>query len=209
MRIGILGTGALAAALGRAWSDAGHEIIVGGRDPSRAAAVADRLGGAARPGTLRAAASGGEAVLLAVLWPGVEEALHAAGGQVGVLTGKPLIDPTNAVEHGVGELLTSPERSGAERVAELAVGAQVVKGFHLLPADTWTRTTTSRVTVPLCGDDEAALSTVSRLVADASATPIVLGGLSRARQLEEAAGFVIGLAFGGADPATAVPSLSP
>ncbi|MGW4893309.1 NAD(P)-binding domain-containing protein, partial [Kitasatospora sp. NPDC004240] len=37
MRIGILGTGAMAAALGGAYVRAGHEVLVGGRDPGAAA----------------------------------------------------------------------------------------------------------------------------------------------------------------------------
>ena len=57
----------------------------------------------------------------------------------------------------------------------------------------------------ICGDDPAALRTVSTLVRDVRARPAVLGSLARARQLEEVAGFVIGLAFSGVDPRSAVP----
>jgi 8-hydroxy-5-deazaflavin:NADPH oxidoreductase len=58
-----------------------------------------------------------------------------------------------------------------------------------------------------CGDDPAALRTVGQLVQDAGGVPAVLGSLDRARQLEEVAGFVIGLAFAGADPRFAIPSV--
>jgi 8-hydroxy-5-deazaflavin:NADPH oxidoreductase len=59
----------------------------------------------------------------------------------------------------------------------------------------------------MCGDDPAALRTVGQLVRDAGGVPAVLGSLDRARQLEEVAGFVIGLAFAGFDPRLAVPSV--
>ena len=62
-------------------------------------------------------------------------------------------------------------------------------------------------TVAMCGDDPAALRTVGQLVRDVGGVPAVLGSLDRARQLEEVAGFVIGLAFAGADPRFAVPSV--
>ncbi len=60
------------------------------------------------------------------------------------------------------------------------------------------------MTVPLAGD-AAAVDVVAGLVRDVGGRPHVVGGLERARQLEEVAGFVIALAFGGADPAAAVP----
>ncbi|WP_305788308.1 hypothetical protein [Symbioplanes lichenis] len=46
------------------------------------------------------------------------------------------------------------------------------------------------------------------LVRDVGATPAVIGGLDRARQWEEAAGFVIALAFAGVNPQSAVPAVS-
>jgi predicted dinucleotide-binding enzyme len=205
MRIGILGTGTLAEGLGRGWSQAGHELVIGGRSRAKADALAERLGGSARAATPREAVAGRDAVLLAVLWAGVEETLRSAGAADGTLAGTPLIDPTNAVEHGVGVLL--PERgAAADRIAACAPGAHVVKAFHLFAADQWARAGDGPApTVVICGDDATALRVTSELVRDVGGIPAVIGPRSRARQLEEAAGFVIGLAFAGFDPASAVP----
>jgi predicted dinucleotide-binding enzyme len=57
----------------------------------------------------------------------------------------------------------------------------------------------------MCGDDSAALHVVGELVRDVGGAPAVLGALDRVGQLEEVAGFVIGLAFAGFDPNSAVP----
>jgi predicted dinucleotide-binding enzyme len=160
--------------------------------------------GSARAAGTAAAAAGRDAVLLAVSWSGVSDILAAAGAAGGSLAGTPLIDPVNAVDHGVGEHLVAGGRSAAEHIAELAPGAHVVKAFHLFPADQWSAGR-EPVTVPIAGDDEGALATVSALVRDAGATPAVVGPLRRARQLEEAAGLVIALVFAGHDPNTAVP----
>ncbi|MCP3802913.1 NAD(P)-binding domain-containing protein [Allokutzneria sp. A3M-2-11 16] len=201
MRIGILGTGTLAAALAESWARAGHDIEVGGRSPEKALAIAEKVGGhAAHP---REVVRDKDSVLLAVSWSGIEDMLRSAGATEGALRGTPVIDPTNAVEHGVGVLLA--ETSAAERVAELAPGAHVVKAFHLFAADQWTRPDASPVTVAMCGDAPEAVRVACGLVRDAGGNPAVLGPLSRARQLEEAAGFVIGLAFSGFDPNSAVP----
>ncbi|BBA99738.1 putative NADP oxidoreductase coenzyme F420-dependent protein [Actinacidiphila reveromycinica] len=218
MRIGILGTGALAASLGGAWVRAGHDVLVGGRSPEKAAAAAAAMGGGAGGGSARAAAAPGEAVagrdavLLAVSWAGVPDILRAAGAAGGALAGTVLVDPVNAVDHGVGEHLLTDGRAAAEHIADLAPGAHVVKAFHLFPAARWSAAAASptgpaggQVTVPLAGDDEAALRTVGALVADAGARPVTVGPLRRARQLEEAAGLVIALVFAGHDPGAVVP----
>lgn len=153
--------------------------------------------------TPREAVTGRDVVLLAVTWDGVADILRAADAADGTLAGMPLIEPTNAVEHGVGVLLT--RESMAERVAELAPAAHVVKAFHLFPSTQWTTPGAPPVTVVMCGDDPGALDVTGTLVRDLGATPAVLGGLSRARQIEEAAGFTIGLAFAGHDPGAAIP----
>jgi hypothetical protein len=206
MRIGILGTGTLAAALGEGWARAGHELVVGGRSPARAGELAGRLGRGVRALAPREVVIGRDAVLLAVSWDGVEDMLRAAGAFGGSLKGTPLIDPTNAVQHGVGVLLTGPGDSMARRIAGLAPGAHVIKAFHLFPAGQWSSPPDeSPVTVAICGDDPAALGIVSELVRDVGGAPAVLGPLDRVRQLEEVAGFVIGLAFAGTDPSSAIP----
>jgi predicted dinucleotide-binding enzyme len=208
MRIGILGTGTLAAALGEGWARAGHDLAIGGRSQAKARKLADRLGRGVRGVAPREAVTGRDAVLLAVLWDGVDEMLRSAGASEGLLEGTPLIDPTNAVEHGVGSLLTDHGEAMATRIAALAPGAHVVKAFHLFPAEQWIKAPgqdEQPVTVAMCGDDPAALQVVGELVRDVGGVPAVLGSLDRVRQLEEVAGFVIGLAFAGFDPASAVP----
>lgn len=50
MRIGVLGAGRMAAALVSGWVSAGHDVLVAGRAPSRAAAMAEQTG--ARSGSL-------------------------------------------------------------------------------------------------------------------------------------------------------------
>ncbi|AHH17076.1 putative oxidoreductase [Nocardia nova SH22a] len=205
MRIAILGTGAMAAALGGGWVRAGHDVVVAGRSPDRAHVLATALGTRAVP--VGEAVTGADAVLLAVAHTGVADVLRAAGATTGALTGTTLIDPVNAMDHGGGPLRVPGGGSHAQRVAALAPGAHVVKAFHLFPSTRWTEPASEPLTVPLCGDDAAALRTTGRLVRDLGAEPVVFGDLSRARQLEETAGFVISLAFTGIDPASAVPSM--
>jgi len=205
MRIGILGTGTLATALATGWTRAGHDISIGGRSFERAEVAAKASGARAR--RLPEVAVDADAVLLSVHWEGIADILTAAGAPTRSLAGKPLIDPTNAVEHGIGVLRTEPGRAIAHHVAELAPGAHVVKALHLFPSTTWTTSAPSPVTVAMCGDDPRALEITGSLVRDIGGVPAVLGGLDRARQLEEAAGFVIALALAGVDPQSAIPAV--
>jgi 8-hydroxy-5-deazaflavin:NADPH oxidoreductase len=203
MRIGILGTGTLATALATGWTRVGHDISIGGRSPERAEAAAKASGARSRP--LPEVVVDADAVLLSVHWKGIADVLGAAGAPAGSLVGKPLIDPTNPVEHGVGVLQSEAGRAMAHHVAELALGAHVVKAFHLFPSTRWTAPASAPVTVAMCGDDPRALEIVGSLARDIGGVPAVLGGLDRARQLEEVAGFVIALAFAGVDPQSAIP----
>ncbi|MDT0341715.1 NADPH-dependent F420 reductase [Streptomyces litchfieldiae] len=209
MRIGILGAGNMADALGTPWARAGHEVLVGGRDAGRAAALAARMGSGVRSGTLAEAAAFGETVLIAVHAEAAVEVLAAVGAGEGALRGRTLIDCTNAVVPG-SFLLAAPM---AERVAAAAPGAHVVKAFNLCHVDVWRLTPPVfdgvPLGVPLCGDDPGALADVTALIRDLGCAPLPGGGLARAGLLEATAAFLIGLWLGeGADARSAVPPLS-
>lgn len=207
MRVGILGAGLMAGALGGQWQRAGHEIMVSGRDPRKADALAERIG--ARAGTFRDAAGFGDATLLAVRAAGVFDTLTAAGAAEGTLAGRALIDCTNPVEAGKLTVTADGGPSMAERISAYAAGALVVKGFNLAHDGIWRMRPPEfegvRLSVPLCGDDAGALETASRLVSDLGGVPVVAGGLDRAGLLEATAAFVIGLLFAGEDPHAALP----
>ncbi|MFH8626080.1 NADPH-dependent F420 reductase [Streptomyces vietnamensis] len=194
-----MGTGAMARALGGGWVRAGHEVLVGGRDAERTAALAAGTG--ARPGTLAEAARFGRATLLALPYDAVLPALGA------VEPGRILIDCTNAV--GPGPVLTTGEGPGAARTLAAATGARVVKAFnHVTPA-VWSRTppvfADGPVAVPLCGDDEEALALVAALAADLGCAPFVAGPLAHADLLEATTAFLIGLWTSGRDPRAMLP----
>ncbi|MEV0556510.1 NAD(P)-binding domain-containing protein [Streptomyces sp. NPDC050597] len=192
MRIGILGTGGMADALGTQWRRAGHEVLAGSRS-----------------GGLREAAGfGTDAVLLALPYTAVADVV---AGLEEVLRGRVLIDCTNPVGPGFA-LLTAGGPAAAERIASAAPAASVVKAFNLCHVDVWRLTPPvfddRPLAVPLCGDDEAALTVVRRLVRDLGCEPLNAGGLDRAGLLEATAALLIGLWVGeGADAQAIAPPL--
>jgi 8-hydroxy-5-deazaflavin:NADPH oxidoreductase len=182
VQIGIIGAGNVGNALGVGWIRAGHDVTFGIRDPK--SPPSDGPAGA-RYASVAMAARGAEAVVLAVPWPAVADALAAAGD----LGGKLLIDCTNPLHMGASglELEIGHSTSGGERVAALAHGAAVFKtlnqtgfgnmehagAFGPLPAAMY-----------VAGDDTARKPVVLRLVSDLGFEAIDAGPLTVARLLE-------------------------
>ncbi|MER6075309.1 NAD(P)-binding domain-containing protein [Streptomyces sp. NPDC001817] len=210
MRIGVLGTGNMADALATQWVRAGHEVIIGGRDTHKAERLAARIGGGAKPASLRAAAESAQEAVLAALpfGAGVDVArdLHAA------LEGKALVDCSNPVGPGF-RLLTDGGPSAARQLAAAAPGAHVVKAFNLCHEDVWRMRPPvfdgRPLAVPVCGDDDTALGRVRELVRDVGCEPVAGGGLERAGLLEATAALFIALWVGeGADAQAIAPPLA-
>lgn len=196
MRIGMIGAGNMAAALGGLWAGAGHDVMFShSRDPEKLRRVAEEAGNGATTGSAAEAAAFGEVVVLGVGAAGIEEALRAAGGPDGALDGKVLVDITNWLHGPVPEGFAS----GAEFVASLVPGARVAKAFNtifapLLQTDPG-MLSGERATGLYCGDDGAG-ALVATLVEAAGFEPFDAGPLSAARHLEAAAGLVIHLGYG-------------
>lgn len=196
MRIGILGSGGMADALGTQWRRAGHAVFTGGRS-----------GG---DGSLREAARfGTDAVLLALPYDAV---VDVVAGLADPLAGRTLIDCTNPLGPGF-TLRTAGGPSAAERVAAAAPAAHVVKAFNLCHVDVWRLTPPvfdgRPLAVPLCGDDEAALSVVRHLVRDLGCEPLNAGGLADAALVEATAALLIRLWVAeGADAQAIAPPLA-
>ena len=210
MDIGIIGTGDLAARLGSAWAGAGHRILVAGRDQERALHAAARIGDGASAVGLADLAELTDVVVIAVAWDGLENVLTLAGAHSGSLEGKTVIECTNAVDYSTGKL---KPRSGsaAEFVADRSPGAHVVKALHLFAGASWPYSGPEgqQPVVAICGDDRTALDVVSSLVHDLGGVAAVVGGLDSARQLEDAAGFVMRVVASGHNPRLAVPDVTP
>ncbi|MFE5476946.1 NADPH-dependent F420 reductase [Nocardia sp. NPDC056541] len=228
MRIGIIGAGAMASALGGGWATAGHEVRIGARSADSAQALASEISAISgpdadrasrspvdvRPATISAAIAFAEVVLFAVPVSALTELLTTHGAE---LAGKIVIDCTNAflpdesAPDGVTAFVLS-EDAVAERIAAAAPKAHVVKAFNLLAAEVWAGADRVfdgvRLAVPICGDDAAAVQTVARLAEELALQPFTAGGLHRARYLEATSVFTVGLWFAGLDARAMLPPLS-
>ena len=183
--IAIIGTGDVAGALGPEFAMQGHDIVYGSRNPDRddVRALVARTGGGATATTPAASVVGADIVVMAV--PGTAAEAVTAG--LDGLSGKIIIDPTNAIEGWDGEYLTLVyDTSTAERIQGAAPGAHVVKAFNTLNWRTMVDPDSSGgpVSIPLVGDSAEAKATVAALVAGMGLEPIDLGPLVYARHVE-------------------------
>ena len=210
MNVGILGTGNLAVTLGRAWTAAGHSLLLTGRDPAHATRAADQIGPAAQAVDPAGFAGRSDVVVVAVSWDGLQAALSLVGGSRGSLIGKTVIDCTNPVDYVTGDLKPA-SGSAAQLVAASAPGAHVVKALHLFAGASWPYEGPQEVApvVAICGGEQGALDVTAALIRDLGGRAAVVGGLDSARQVEEAAGFVMKVVASGHNPRLAVPDVDP
>lgn len=183
--IAVIGTGEVGSALGPEFAMLGHTIIYGSREPGRqeVRALVSRTGDDAAAATPEAAAADADIVVLAVPGLVVEEVTRGLGD----LSGKIIIDPTNALRRGEDGLLEmAVETSNAELIRNAAPDARVVKAFNTL---NWRQmvdpaTSGGPISIPLVGDSAEAKAAVAKLVTGLGLEPIDLGPLKHARHVE-------------------------
>src|SRR5436309_3176565 len=165
MRIGVIGPGRIGGNCARQALKAGHEVTLSfSRDARRLEALAEELGANARAGTPAEAVQSGDAIVLAVPWDAIDEAL----GQAGSLDAKILIDTTNQY----GQSAMPPEgQTAAQFNAARMPGARYTKSFNTLTsafqAEAADRKGDERVVQWICGDvDESAAIAAIRQALD-------------------------------------------
>ncbi|MFQ6006901.1 MAG: NADPH-dependent F420 reductase [Woeseia sp.] len=183
--IAVIGTGMVSGALGPRFAEIGHDVVYGSRNPARDGVkkLVARTGHGATVTTPAEAAAGADIVVLAV--PG--EVVAAVTKGLGDLTGKIIIDPTNALTRGEDGLFEmAVATSNAELIQGLAPDAYVVKAFNTL---NWQQMVDPEsaggpISIPLVGDNVEAKAAVATLVEGLGLEPIDVGPLRYAHVVE-------------------------
>jgi 8-hydroxy-5-deazaflavin:NADPH oxidoreductase len=196
MKIGIIGTGNVGAALTKALTKKGFRVMIGSREIAKANALANEMEHFAVGGSIANAIHFGEIVILAVPYKAVESCLRHSDNY----RGKIIVDATNPLifdENGV-ELAMGFDTSAAEQIAHMLPEVRVVKAFN---------TATAKMmgegpyfgpvdgSMCYCGDDEEAKGHVARLIEATGFVPVDCGPLSSARYLEPMAALLVKLAL--------------
>ncbi len=196
MRVGVLGgTGPAGRGVGLRLALAGHDVLLGSRDPSKAQASAESLGHPdVRWGDNYHAAAFGEVTVLAVPW---EAALPTAAEVAAELHGKILLSMANAVAfiQGKPESVVPSSGSLALGIQARMPGVQVVAALHHVPARSLCEIECTLDFDVLCAGDHAdSLGRVMDLVGSVPGLrPIDAGALVNASAIESLTPLLIGL----------------
>jgi predicted dinucleotide-binding enzyme len=188
MKIGILGSGAVAQALGAGFLKHGHQVLLGSGTPAKLADWAAQHPGA-RVGSFADAAGFGDIVVLAVKGLAAADAVRAAGPQR--LAGKTVIDTTNPIADaapvaGVLRFFTGPDESLHERLQREFTQVKFVKAFNSVGSGLMVDPALpgGPPTMFVCGDDADARRAVAALVGELGWDVADMGAAIAARAIE-------------------------
>jgi predicted dinucleotide-binding enzyme len=177
VRIGILGTGQVAQILAATWSAAGHDVMLGSRNPD-AKSLSYPVAGLADTVT--------SADVVVNATPGAESLPALTSIGAGHFAGKVVIDVANATTPE-GEL-SYPNSSLGEQLQTALPEARIVKTMNTAAMTIMTKPSAiGPSSVFLSGDDPDAKMTASALLADFGWPPdsiVDLGGIRSARGTE-------------------------
>ena len=186
-RIGIIGSGAIGAAIARLAVAADHDVLIANsRGPESLADLVAELGPNARAGDVRAAAEFGDLPVLAV-------PLTAYSAlPVEALAGRTVLSTGNYYPHRDGriEQLDALERTTAEYEQDLLPNAVIVKAFNNILAHHIPNLAHSepRTALPVAGDDADARARVSTIVDSLGFDPVDAGSLADSWRFEPESG---------------------
>ncbi len=187
MKIGIIGSGAVAKDLAAGFLARGDEVKLGSRSPEKLDEWAGRAGEKASGGSMAEAAGFGELLVLACKGTETEAAIEAAGTEN--FAGKVLIDVTNPLVLGDGppSLAYGPTDSGGEVVQRALPEAKVVKTLNIVNSGQMVNPEVDGgpPTMFVAGEDSDAKATVTGVLGDFGWSDVIdIGGIDAARELE-------------------------
>jgi predicted dinucleotide-binding enzyme len=168
MKVGILGSGDVAKALGGGFLKHGYEVLMGTRTPAK---LADwrKQNPMAKIGSFADAAKFAELAVLAVKGTAASEVIKAAGAAN--LEGKPVMDVTNPIAdappvNGVIKFFTTFDESLMERLQKEYPDIHFVKAFNSIGNAFMVNPQFKggTPTMFICGNDDAAKKTVAGIV---------------------------------------------
>jgi predicted dinucleotide-binding enzyme len=188
MTTAIVGVGNIGSALARHLVNGDEPVVLAARDEATAGALAQELGPLARAASVEDAIAGADAVVFAV-WLDTIKELIAKDGRL--LEDKVVIDPSNPLGFDEkGQMIrTLPEgqSSGSVVAALLPASTHYVKAFGTLAAEGLASSANRgprRAVLFYATDDDAAATTIERLIRAAGFEPLKAGGVADAVRIE-------------------------
>lgn len=187
MKIGFIGSGQVAQALGSAFAANGHQVMLGSRNVEKLADWKASAGNNAAAGPFEEAAKFADVAVLSVNYNNINSALELAGPAD--LAGKVLIDVTNPMDFSKGvppAFTASYGDSLGERVQAAVPDAFVVKAFNTMGANVMTEPNFGGIAAThfIAGNDERAKAQVAELAGEFGWEVVDAGDIGQSFYLE-------------------------
>lgn len=184
--IGIIGSGNIGTALARAFTSAGHRVVIANsRGPASLAPLVAELGDLATAGSVEQAAQAGDLVVVTIPLGAVTSIPST------LLDGRIVIDTNNYYPARDGHIAELDDESltTAEYVSRHFAGATVVKAFNHIPAlhiaeHAQAAGTANRRALMVYGEDAAVVGRVSALIEQIGFDAVMGGGLAESWRIE-------------------------
>lgn len=189
MKIGIIGSGDVARALGDGLVNAGHEVMIGTRDTKKKELSSWRKKNDKNRslGSTTEAASFGDMAILATAWHATEDILAQIRPE---LAGKVVIDVTNPLQFNddeAPELTVGHSMSGGEIVQHSLPDSHVVKALNIINHANMVnpKYKQGKPTMFICGNNTSAKAHTAEMLNDFGWEDIVdIGPIEKSRLLE-------------------------
>lgn len=188
-KIGIIGSGVVAQALGTGFLKHGYQVMMGTRDASKLNEWKNKGNEKASIGSFNDAAAFGEIVVIAVKATAVKEIVKSL--PAGDLRGKTIIDTNNPIadappDNGVLKFFTSLDRSLMEDLQSITPDANFVKAFSCIGSAFMVNPDFGGIkpTMFICGNSSKAKNEVSEIVVKFGFDVSDMGGVEAARAIE-------------------------
>lgn len=189
VKVGILGSGDVAKALGHGLATHGWEVMLGSRNPAGLADWVEKTGKGVQAGSFTDAAAFGEVLVLAVKGSAAKVVLELGGEKN--LVGKTVIDACNPIAeagpvNGVLSYFTTLDNSLMEQLQGLVPGANFVKAFSCVGSSLMVNPSLNGQvpTMFICGNSELAKEQVREILVAFGWDIADMGGVEAARAIE-------------------------
>jgi 8-hydroxy-5-deazaflavin:NADPH oxidoreductase len=184
----IIGAGNIGSAVAGHLVRGDEMVVVAARDASHADALAEQLGPGARAASVEDAIAEADAVVFA-LW--LDDMKDVIAKHAGLLEGKVVVDPSNPLGFDANgkiiRTLPADQSNGSIVASLLPAGAHYAKAFGTLSAEALAGSANrepQRAVLFYATDDDAAATTVERLIRAAGFDPLKVGGVAAAVRIE-------------------------
>jgi predicted dinucleotide-binding enzyme len=178
VKIAVIGAGNIGGTLARKWRAAGHDVVLGARDPHKdeLQQLVSELGNGAQATSIEDAVRGADAVLFAIPGGAMAATVQGLGD---ALNGKLVFDATNNIG--------APVLNSVSTIHQAAPQAAVYRAFNIYGFENFSEPTLNGVQADLffAGPDADQRAQAERLIADVGLNPVWLGGSDRAELVDQ------------------------